>query len=193
MLRLYTTGTRQKRGFGQRPGGLRHLIRVLDQLERTYDVYGMSPDALIRILPEEFRRWDSESASRALEAVESSEPVPRAADTSPAYAIPAEPVRGEPVEPHAGEQPFDKLRANGNESEPTPDPTFEQPSIRQTLLDVRARIEQQGQVTWADPREHMEEGSEAWKAYVAVCGVPERRLFRTAFLHRLDEVLTSLD
>ena len=39
-------------------GGLRHLIRVLDQLERTYDVYGMEPDALLRILPEEFRQWD---------------------------------------------------------------------------------------------------------------------------------------
>ena len=39
-------------------GGLRHLLRVLDQLERTYDVYGMEPDALLSILPEEFRQWD---------------------------------------------------------------------------------------------------------------------------------------
>ena len=105
VLRLYTDGIRQKRGFGHAPGGLRHLLRVLDQLERTYDVYGMSPDALIRILPEEFQRWDREAASRALESVESSDPVPRAAE-----AFPAEPVRGEPVEPQAGQQPFDRLR-----------------------------------------------------------------------------------
>ena len=65
--------------------------------------------------------------------------------------------------------------------------------MRRVLQGVRAQIEQQGQVSWADPREHIEEGSEAWKVYVAVCGVPERRLFRTAFLYRLDEVLASLD
>ena len=58
ILRLYTNGAQQKRGFNFRRGGLRHLIRVLDQLERTYDVYGMEPDALLRILPEEFRQWD---------------------------------------------------------------------------------------------------------------------------------------
>lgn len=58
ILRLYTHGTQQKRGFGFSRGGLRHLVRVLDQLERTYDVYGMEPDALLKILPEEFRQWD---------------------------------------------------------------------------------------------------------------------------------------
>ena len=47
MLRLYTAGGRQKRGVRDAPGGQRHLLRVLNQLERTYDVYGMSPDALI--------------------------------------------------------------------------------------------------------------------------------------------------
>ena len=58
ILRLYTHGAQQKSGFIYHRGGLRHLIRVLDQLERTYDVYGMEPDALLSILPEEFRRWD---------------------------------------------------------------------------------------------------------------------------------------
>ena len=58
ILRLYTHGTQQKRGFNRSRGGLRHLVRVLDQLERTYDVYGMEPDALLKILPEEFRQWD---------------------------------------------------------------------------------------------------------------------------------------
>jgi len=57
ILRLYTDGARQRRGFMGRPGGLRHLLRVLDQLERTYDVHHMSPEALIGILPPEFESW----------------------------------------------------------------------------------------------------------------------------------------
>lgn len=58
ILHLYTSGYRKKRGFGRSPGGLRHLLRVLPQLEMTYDVYGMEPEALLRILPEPFRRWN---------------------------------------------------------------------------------------------------------------------------------------
>jgi len=57
VLSLYTNGARSKRGFRDQPGGLRHLLRVLDQLERTHDVYGMSPEALVRILPQEFAPW----------------------------------------------------------------------------------------------------------------------------------------
>ena len=57
ILGLYTNGNRPKRGFQGRPGGLRHLLRVLDQLERTHDVYGMPPEALVRILPPEFKPW----------------------------------------------------------------------------------------------------------------------------------------
>lgn len=57
IMRLYTNGTRQKRGFEDRPGGIKHLMRVLDQLERTYDVYDMSLQALLRILPPEFEPW----------------------------------------------------------------------------------------------------------------------------------------
>lgn len=58
ILRLYTRGTSTKRGHTNRPGGLAHLLRVLPQLELTHDVYGMSPDALLRILPPEFQEWD---------------------------------------------------------------------------------------------------------------------------------------
>ena len=58
ILRLYTEGQAQKRGFFARRGGLRHLVRVLDQMERTHDVYGMEPEALLRVLPSEFRAWD---------------------------------------------------------------------------------------------------------------------------------------
>ena len=63
MLRLYTTGARKKRGYSSAhsPGGLRHLMRVLRQLELTYDVYGMEPEALLRTLPEPFQRWNRES------------------------------------------------------------------------------------------------------------------------------------
>lgn len=57
VLTLYTDGSRPKRGFQSRPGGLRHLLRVLDHFERTHDVYGMTPDALVRILPKEFEPW----------------------------------------------------------------------------------------------------------------------------------------
>ena len=57
ILGLYTDGKRPKRGFQGRPGGLRHLLRVLDQLERTHDIYGMSPEALVRVLPKEFDPW----------------------------------------------------------------------------------------------------------------------------------------
>lgn len=59
ILDLYTSGGRQKRNFSRSRGGLRHLIRVLDQLERTYDVYGMSGDQLLRILPPDFDVWRS--------------------------------------------------------------------------------------------------------------------------------------
>ena len=57
ILDLYTAGGQQKRNFGRSRGGLRHLIRVLDQLERTYDVYGMNVDQLLRILPPDFDGW----------------------------------------------------------------------------------------------------------------------------------------
>ena len=57
ILSLYTDGHRLKRGFGRGPGGLRHLIRVLDQFERTFDVYGMPASALLDLLPSEFDPW----------------------------------------------------------------------------------------------------------------------------------------
>ena len=193
ILRLYTRGSQQKRGFGRRPGGLRHLIRVLDQLERTYDVYGMSPDALIRILPEEFRRWDSESVPRAIETAAKPEPAAVASKSPPTVDPLAKPGRGKPTEQQTGARPLEETIDNGDAAKPTPSSESETPSVRQTLLEIRVQIEQQGQVSWTDPREHLKQGSEAWAAYVATCGVPERRLFRTAFLHRLDEVLASLE
>lgn len=56
---LFTDGDRLKRGAVNKSGRgtLRHLLRVLGQLERTYDVYGMELDALLAILPPDFDRW----------------------------------------------------------------------------------------------------------------------------------------
>lgn len=64
ILRMYTHRGRQKRGSVNKPGGLKHLLRVLDQLERTHDIYHMSPDAIVRILPPEFDPWIESSPGR---------------------------------------------------------------------------------------------------------------------------------
>ena len=61
ILRLYTDGEKTRVGFSAkkgRPGNIRRLPAALDQLELTYDVYGMAPDALLNILPPAFREWD---------------------------------------------------------------------------------------------------------------------------------------
>lgn len=65
ILGLYTADGRLKRGFNDRPGGLRHLFRVLEQLERTYDIYGMPAHALVRILPPEFQPWANGASAPA--------------------------------------------------------------------------------------------------------------------------------
>ena len=60
MQRLYVRDGKQKRGSDRGSGGVRNLVRVLNQLERTHDVYGdMRPDAILEILPEEFRAWEA--------------------------------------------------------------------------------------------------------------------------------------
>ena len=64
-IALYTHDGELKPRYSseQEPGNLRHLLRVLNQLERTYDVYGMKEDALMDILPPEFDRWKSGGSS----------------------------------------------------------------------------------------------------------------------------------
>ena len=37
-------------------------LERLPQLELTHDVYGMAPDALLRVLPDDFRAWERVSA-----------------------------------------------------------------------------------------------------------------------------------
>lgn len=60
ILQLYTDGGRTKRRFSARqgePGSVRRLPAVLEQLALTHDVYGMEPDALLEVLPDDFRAW----------------------------------------------------------------------------------------------------------------------------------------
>lgn len=50
---------RPKRGATnrKRAGTLRRFVTVLQQLERTYDLYGMDQAELVSLLPSEFRSW----------------------------------------------------------------------------------------------------------------------------------------
>jgi hypothetical protein len=58
---LYFDATkhRLKRGWNSRetPGSLPRLLAVVDQLDLTYDLIGLSGEALINQLPEEFTQW----------------------------------------------------------------------------------------------------------------------------------------
>ena len=45
------------RGVSHNPGTLPRLVSVLNQLYMTYDVYGMTAQQLLELLPPEFDRW----------------------------------------------------------------------------------------------------------------------------------------
>jgi hypothetical protein len=59
--RLYWNGRtrRPKRGAASddRPGSLRRLIAVAQQLDLNYDLYGMNADEMLSLLPDEFDGW----------------------------------------------------------------------------------------------------------------------------------------
>ena len=48
-----------KRGFATRtrPGNVRRLPMVIDQFDLTYDMYAMSCEEILELLPDEFARW----------------------------------------------------------------------------------------------------------------------------------------
>ena len=48
-----------KRGAQSRnkPGNHRRFVKIMAQLELTYDVYSMTPDEILNLLPEEFDSW----------------------------------------------------------------------------------------------------------------------------------------
>lgn len=68
---LYCDGDAKiKRGAGgKKPGSARRLGDVLMQFDLTFDLQSMSPEQLLAVLPQEFRRWRSPE-----EPVESVEP-----------------------------------------------------------------------------------------------------------------------
>ena len=190
ILSLYTRNNQQIRGFRRGPGGLDQLLRVLDQLERTYDIYGMTTDALLQTLPLEFQRRHHPLKPGMLEETPMSEPT--STDSERQFGRRRVLITPTPDAHATSGEALSRVDALDTTKTKQP-PAREPVPIRRALEDVRAKVKEQGQVSWVDPREHLEVGSEAWRTYVSVCGVPERRLFRTAFLYRLDEVLASLD
>jgi len=57
LIDLYTEGKKLKPKYSTSKGGLRHLIVVLEQLECTYDIYGMEASRIKEILPSDFEQW----------------------------------------------------------------------------------------------------------------------------------------
>lgn len=59
-------GNRPKRGAttASRPGNLRRLIAVLQQLELNYDLYGMTAAEILALLPAEFEAWRPKMETR---------------------------------------------------------------------------------------------------------------------------------
>lgn len=41
----------------ERKGNIRRLVKVIQQLELTYDIYSMSPEQILDLLPDEFNEW----------------------------------------------------------------------------------------------------------------------------------------
>ena len=48
------------------PGTIRRLVRVFQQLDVTYDIYGMSGKDIVGLLPNEFDAWREEPPSRGV-------------------------------------------------------------------------------------------------------------------------------
>ena len=56
-----------KRGATNRdnPGNLRRFIDILQQLDVTYDLYGLSGEQIVSLLPNEFSRWRSSTSENS--------------------------------------------------------------------------------------------------------------------------------
>ena len=52
-------GGRPKRGAATRtrPGNVRRLVAVIQQFDLTYDLYAMTSEQILALLPPEFERW----------------------------------------------------------------------------------------------------------------------------------------
>lgn len=64
-LYLDKTNNKPKRGGSDRkkPGNLRRLIKVLGQIELTYDIFSMIPEDILKLLPKEFEIWKNKGVS----------------------------------------------------------------------------------------------------------------------------------
>ena len=53
------SSNRPKRGAQSRnrPGNHRRFVKIMAQIELTHDIYTMSPDEILNLLPEEFNSW----------------------------------------------------------------------------------------------------------------------------------------
>ena len=156
ILGLYTAGRRLKRGFNDRPGGLRHLFRVLDQLERTYDVYGMPAHALARILPPEFHLWTNGARAPAREPHATrpekqpkKRPQEGAKKPASARSIDQPPAGQSPSRRSPGARPQGSKRPPGAEPSPQisespsgpPKPALKDPKLKQWEADLRRKGE----------------------------------------------------
>lgn len=66
--RLYIDGasrTAKKGAGGKGPGSARRFAEVLNQLDVTWDLYAMSADDLLSILPAEFNRFRNSSPANS--------------------------------------------------------------------------------------------------------------------------------
>jgi hypothetical protein len=53
-----------------RPGTVRRFVRVLQQLDLTYDIYGLSGIQILELLPAEFEAWKPDTQQATLNLVE---------------------------------------------------------------------------------------------------------------------------
>jgi hypothetical protein len=68
LLYFDASTSKPKRGAGtntRKPGTMRRLIDVLDQLDLTYDLGALTAEELLEILPPEFDRWIGRNAEAA--------------------------------------------------------------------------------------------------------------------------------
>ncbi len=67
LLYLNRRTRRPKRGSGMSakvPGTLLRFVAVIQQLDVNYDLYSMTPEGIVDLLPDEFRRWKPRARKR---------------------------------------------------------------------------------------------------------------------------------
>ena len=58
---------RMRRGYGRKTsGGCRRLIQVLQQFDCTFDLYSLTTEKLLELLPKEFESWKQKQMRLAI-------------------------------------------------------------------------------------------------------------------------------